>query len=66
MDGFFVAKLKVGRPQKGVKKQTVETEGSITAGTGIEEETGADDVRFNDEEDRPYLEGQNFLSFSSV
>ncbi|KAL5533139.1 NOP2 [Sanghuangporus sanghuang] len=53
MDGFFVAKFKVDRPQKGLKKAAAEKGeeklGAVTNQVDI-------DVQFNDEEDRPYLE----------
>lgn len=63
MDGFFVAKFKVGkRTKKKDSDDTKDTTGII----GIEEEEETEkkeveEVGFDSEEDRPYLEGQ-FLS----
>ncbi|KAH8117345.1 NOL1/NOP2/sun family RNA met [Phellopilus nigrolimitatus] len=59
MDGFFVAKLKVGRPQKGAAKRA-EGESAKNAGApvtdGMDVDEGGGELKFNDEEDRPYLE----------
>jgi 25S rRNA (cytosine2870-C5)-methyltransferase len=52
MDGFYVAKFKVGKPTK----KTEEKEERVT---GIEmDEELQEEVTFDQEEDRPYLEGQ--------
>ena len=56
MDGFFVAKLLVGKPQKGPAKEAIRNE----AGSGKQngEAMEVDNIAFDDEEDRPYLEGE--------
>ncbi|EJD05830.1 NOL1/NOP2/sun family RNA met [Fomitiporia mediterranea MF3/22] len=59
MDGFFVAKLKVGRPQKGAQKRTTETESGKKNVEPVEAASDAmdvDGVAFDEDEDRPYLE----------
>lgn len=65
MDGFFVAKLKVGRPQKGAARRAADSEDGKKAGAG--EVNGMDvdeEVAFNDDEDKPYLEGQlRFIAY---
>lgn len=58
MDGFFVAKLKVGRPQKGVKKQATQTDDGMAKEVDLSNHMNVDDAKFDDSEDRPYLEGQ--------
>ena len=54
MDGFFVAKFKVEKRQKS-KNKADEEETAAAQGGGAEEQ---EDVAFDSEEDRPYLEGQ--------
>lgn len=56
MDGFFVAKFKVGKKAKKAKSQKEEEDSPLLdlsrAGEDVDEDTG-----FNSEEDKPYLEG---------
>lgn len=59
MDGFFVAKLLIGKPRRGPQKEAVLAE---TKTIMRKQDTDAmevdNDITFNEEEDRPYLEGQ--------
>lgn len=52
MDGFFVAKFKVGKPAKGLRKSDSEV--------AVKESNDAmetqEDVKFDAEEDKKYLE----------
>ena len=59
MDGFFVAKLLVEKPQKGPKKDAGRSESS-DGKQGVES-MEVDELTFNDEEDRQYLEGELHL-----
>ena len=62
MDGFFVAKLKVGKPRKGPKKSDEDVE--VKSKVSKEENTKMvvdEDVMFNDDEDKPFLEGTTFF-----
>ncbi|PAV23644.1 NOL1 NOP2 sun family RNA met [Pyrrhoderma noxium] len=57
MDGFFVAKLKVGKPRKSPKKSDEDVE--VKSKVSKEENTKMvvdEDVMFNDDEDKPFLE----------
>ena len=56
MDGFFVAKLKVGRPQKGPKKAGTAEEGEKKLDV-VDNAMDIDKTNFNEEEDRKYIEG---------
>jgi hypothetical protein len=62
MDGFYVAKFKVERrrAKEGGKSESAdkEEEGEVKQGVGEDE-----DVEFDSEEDRPYLESQFLLLF---
>ena len=53
MDGFFVAKFKVEKRAK--KEKDTDQEGSKVAGSEVEGATAS--FAFDDEEDRPYIEG---------
>ncbi|KAI5122078.1 hypothetical protein M0805_006060 [Coniferiporia weirii] len=58
MDGFFVAKLKVSRPQKGVAKRDSEGDGLKAPAVSATDAMDVDqkEVKFDAEEDQPYLE----------
>jgi len=61
MDGFYVAKFKVEKRSKTIPEKEKETDGVMEVdfaadGTAIEEAVQKDSG-FDDEEDRPYLEG---------
>lgn len=60
MDGFFVAKLKVGKPKKGPKKSDVEVEVKMKTKPDKtdkkDESIIEDDIKFDEEEDQPFLE----------
>lgn len=51
MDGFFVAKFKVE------KRSKVQTGGKVVGELSVELPTVEDDVAFDSEEDRPFIEG---------
>ncbi len=54
MDGFFVAKFKGMRRSKVTSKASEKDE---TMDTAIEEENAGQEITFNSEEDKGYLEG---------
>ncbi|KAJ6630691.1 NOL1/NOP2/sun family-domain-containing protein [Mycena sp. CBHHK59/15] len=58
MDGFYVAKFKIERRTKGGKaeEEEVKTVTVVQEDGTVEAQPGADDVGFDSEEDRPYLE----------
>lgn len=66
MDGFFVAKFKVGKRAK--KAKAADDEG-VSGDEGVVSEsvakTGTAGVAFDSDEDRPYLEGETPFSFLS-
>ena len=55
MDGFFVSKFKVGKRSKAPSK---EKEDEDATGKPMDVDGEQETVGFNDEEDRPYLEGE--------
>ncbi|THH19393.1 hypothetical protein EW146_g1758 [Bondarzewia mesenterica] len=55
MDGFFVAKFKVERRTKG-KKDEENEKGAVASKMEVDEEEMTEEVKFDEEEDRPYLE----------
>lgn len=60
MDGFFVAKFYVGKPQKGAAKGSTNKQAS-TQDAGEADDMDVDEpVKFDDDEDKPYLEGEGF------
>ena len=56
MDGFFVSKFKVGKRTKAPAKAE-----EAEAGNAMDVDGEQEEVRFNDEEDAPYLEGERDL-----
>lgn len=58
MDGFYVAKIKVEKRQKkpADQKEDDEMEGVVLTEDGLAKE--ADDIKFDEEEDKAYIEGQ--------
>ena len=59
MDGFFVAKFCVGRPQKGTQQAKNGKQNSAQEVGVVNDEMDVDEtVKFDEEEDKPYLEGQ--------
>ena len=57
MDGFFVAKFKVEKALKSSKVQDAMNDGMEGIIDDQQEEEEAEDIKFDSEEDRPYLEG---------
>ena len=52
MDGFFVAKFKIGKPAKGTRKMDVDSGVKNTA----EPMDVQEDLKFDEEEDKKYIE----------
>ena len=57
MDGFFVAKLLVGKPKKGSSKEAIPTEAGKQK-VDTDAMNVDNDITFDEEEDKPYLEGE--------
>lgn len=55
MDGFFVAKFKVERRAKGAAAAAAKEADAAKGEAGVDE--AMEDVHFDPEEDKPYLEG---------
>ena len=64
LDGFFVAKLKVSKPEKGALGKRAGVQENKAKGGTDEKADEQDDVHFDEEEDKVYLEGL-FISISS-
>lgn len=62
MDGFFVAKLRVGKPQKGGSKASASTVNGMKGKTGGVDTMDVDNITFDVEEDKPYLEGEHIIT----
>lgn len=62
MDGFYVAKFKVEKRTKG--SATEKSQGDVAVAMEVDtvEQKVVEDVGFDSDEDRPYLEGSHFSS----
>ena len=60
MDGFYVAKFKVERRTKGKGAAEKREEVVVTTKGDVAENKNSENVGFDSDEDRPYLEGSSF------
>ncbi|KAK7055005.1 rRNA (cytosine-C5-)-methyltransferase nop2 [Paramarasmius palmivorus] len=64
MDGFYVAKFKVEKRSSKKTQQEEETKDEGTTDMVVDDEQGEEKLAFDEEEDRPYIQGKaNFLIF---